>query len=38
VARALYETYFHVRPKGETADVLAAVDAGAPKPVESNRR
>lgn len=28
VARALYETYFHVRPRDESPEVLAAVDAG----------
>ena len=36
VARALYETYFHVRPRGETPDVVAAVQA-APIPAGNDR-
>ena len=36
VARALYETYFHVRPRGETPDVIAAVEVA--KPSGNNRQ
>ncbi len=36
VARALYETYFHVRPRDETPDVLAAVEV-APNASGNNR-